>query len=77
MNIYIYFLFSLKKRRKKEISPRDPFVRNIFSNQDRKDKVVGLGQLTLFRLFIFYNQRSLHPRCGQSLYYLFIYLFIK
>lgn len=76
MNIYIYiFFFSLKKRRKKEISPRDPFVRNIFSNQDRKDKVVGLGQLTLFRrLFFIINVPFIQDADNPSIIYLFIYL---
>lgn len=64
--------FLLKKKRKEEISPRDSFVGNIFLNQDEKDKVVGLGQLTLFRrLFFLINVSNM-----QTILLLFIHLFI-
>lgn len=63
----------------KEISPRDPFVRNIFLNQDGKDKLVGLGQLTLFRCLFFlinvsFIQHANNLNNSPPIIYLFIYL---
>lgn len=70
--------FLLKKKKKEEISPRDSFVGNIFLNQDEKDKVVGLGQLTLFRrLFFLINVSFIQHADNSPIVYSFIYLFIK
>lgn len=67
--------FLLKKKRKEEISPRDSFVGNIFLNQDEKDKVVGLDQLTLFRrLFFLINVSFIQHTDNSPIVYSFIYL---
>lgn len=66
--------FLLKKKERKK-SLRDSFVGNIFLNQDEKDKVVGLGQLTLFRrLFFLINVSFIQHADNSPIVYSFIYL---